>query len=81
MQVNLIASISNQGSVRFMLYTHKLTAQVLIVFMERSIRKARRKVFWIVDRHPVHRCDAVQQWLEDHKSQIECFTYPPTALS
>lgn len=36
--MNLVASISNSGSVRFMLYTDKLTAQVLITFMERLIR-------------------------------------------
>lgn len=75
-RVNLVASISNQGKARFMLYTHKLTAQVLITFMERLIRKASRKVFWIVDRHPVHRCNAVQQWLDDRKSQIEMFYLP-----
>lgn len=74
--VNLVASISNSGSVRFMLYTDKLTAQVLIVFMERLICKARRKVFWIVERHPVHRSQAVQEWLNDHKSQIEMFYLP-----
>lgn len=74
--MNLVASISNQGSVRFMLYTDKLTAQVLIVFMERLIRKARRKVFWIVDRHPVHRSQVVQEWLDDHKSQIQMFHLP-----
>lgn len=74
--VNLIASISNQGKARFMLYTDKLTAQVLITFMERLIRNFSHKVFWIVDRHPVHRCSAVQQWLNDHNSQIEMFYLP-----
>lgn len=74
--VNLIASISNQGKVRFMLYTDKLTAQVLIIFMERLIRNSPHKVFWIVDRHPVHRCSTVQQWLDDRKSQIEMFYLP-----
>jgi hypothetical protein len=59
-----------------MLYTHKLTAEVLIVFMERLIRQARRKVFWIVDRHPVHRSGAVQQWLAEHKQKIEMFYLP-----
>ena len=42
--VNYIASISNQGKVRFMLYTQKLTAQVLILFLERLISKRKRKL-------------------------------------
>lgn len=48
--INYVASISNQGKVRFMLYTQKLTAQVFIPFLERLIAKRTRKLMWIVDR-------------------------------
>ena len=48
--VNYIASISNWGKVRFMLYTQKLTAQVLLLFLNRLIAKRTRKLIWIVDR-------------------------------
>lgn len=75
-RVNFIASISNQGMVRFMLYTGKLTAIVFITFMERLSSKRSRKLFWIVDRHPVHRSAVVQQWLALHKQQIELFYLP-----
>lgn len=75
--VNYIASISNQGKVRFMLYTQKLTAQVFIHFLERLIAKRTRKLMWIVDRHPVHRSDAVRQWLHEHRNQIEMHFLPP----
>ena len=69
--VNYIASISNQGKVRFMLYTQKLTAQVFILFLERLLAKRTRKLIWIVDRHPVHRSRTLQQWLDEHRQQIE----------
>lgn len=69
--VNYIASISNQGKVRFMLYTQKLTAQVFITFLERLIAQRTRKLMWLVDRHPVHRSAAVQQWLHQHRDRIE----------
>ena len=75
--VNYIASISNQGKVRFMLYTQKLTAQVFIIFLERLIAKRTRKLIWIVDRHPVHRSEAVRQWLHDHSDQLEIHFLPP----
>ena len=75
--INYIASISNQGKVRFRLYTQKLTAQVFIIFLERLIVKRTRKLMWIVDRHPVHRSDAVRQWLYDHQDQIEMHYLPP----
>jgi transposase len=78
-RVNFVASISNQGTVRFRLYTCKLTPQVFIQFLARLIRTSKRKVFWIVDKHPVHRSSLVQQWLTDHAAQIEMFYLPSYA--
>ena len=77
--VNYIASISHQGKVRFMLYTQKLTAQVFVTFLERLIAKRTRKLVWIVDRHPVHRSAAVQQWLHQHQDKIEMHFLPSYA--
>lgn len=28
---------------------------------------------WIVDRHPVHRSDAVRRWLQEHEDKIELY--------
>lgn len=75
--VNYLASISNQGKVRFMLYTRKLTAQVFILFLERLMAKRERQLMWIVDRHPVHRSEEVRQWLLQHQDQIEMYFLPP----
>jgi transposase len=75
--VNFLASVSNSCKVRFMLYTQKLTAQVFITFLERLIAKRERKLMWIVDRHPVHRSDAVHQWLQAHQDKIEMHLLPP----
>ena len=52
-RVNFIASISNQGTVRFMLYIRKLTETVFLTFLKRLVAKRNRKLFWIVDRHRV----------------------------
>lgn len=76
-RVNYIASIDNQGTIRFMLYTRKLTAQVFIVFLERLIAQHQRKLIWIVDRHPVHRSGAVQDWIKKHRQAIELVYLPP----
>ncbi|MEP0873233.1 transposase [Trichocoleus desertorum AS-A10] len=76
MRVNFIASLSNQGSIRFMLYTSKLTEAIFLSFLTRLIAKRERKLFWIVDQHPVHRGQQVQQWLTEHKEQIELFYLP-----
>lgn len=75
--VNYLASVSNQGKVRFMLYTQKLTSQVFITFLERLMQERTRKLMWIVDRHPVHRSNAVHQWLQEHRDKIELHLLPP----
>ncbi len=33
-------------------------------------------MFWIVDRHPVHKTAAVTRWLEEHRDRIERFFLP-----
>ena len=38
-----------------MLYTSKLTEAIFLTFLTRLIAKRERKLFWIVDQHPVHR--------------------------
>ncbi|WP_019499944.1 IS630 family transposase [Pseudanabaena sp. PCC 6802] len=78
-RLNFIASISNQGTIQFMLYTCTLTAPVFIEFLQRLIDKRSSKLFWIVDRHPVHRERPVQQWLEQHSQEIELFYLPSYA--
>lgn len=75
-RVNFLASISNPGAVRFMLYTGKLDQQVFIRFLKRLVARRERKLFWIVDKHPVHRGQQVQQWLAEHREQIELFFLP-----
>jgi transposase len=77
-RLNFIASLNNQGLVRFMLYAGKFDAFVLITFLERLIEGRERKLYWIVDRHPVHfRSQVVKDWLAAHPDQIE-FVFLPS---
>lgn len=75
-RINFIASVSNQGLVRFMLYAGKLDSLVFITFLERLIRQRERKLFWIVDNHPVHHAQTVHKWLSEHKTEIELIFLP-----
>jgi len=74
--INFIASLSNQGLVHFMLYAGKLDSLVFLTFLERLIQGRERKLFWIVDRHPVHRSQVVQDWLAQHSTEIEMVFLP-----
>jgi len=74
--LNMISALTNQGKVRFMIYKENMTAQVLITFMERLVKDAPRKVFLILDNLKVHHAKLVQEWLAEHREQIEVFYLP-----
>jgi transposase len=73
---NLISAISNHGRLAFMVFKQRFTAKVLLDFLRRLVRHAGRKVFLVVDGHPVHKAKKVRQWLEKHASKIELFLLP-----
>ena len=75
-RVNLISTVTNQGKVRFMVYKDKMNSQTLIQFMKRLIKDSKRKLFLILDNLRVHHSHMVEDWLKDHKTQIEIFFLP-----
>jgi transposase len=77
--VNMIATITNQGEVRWMIYTGKMNAALFIVFLTRLIAGATKRVFLIVDHLSVHEAAAVDEWLADKKDRIEVFYLPKYA--
>jgi transposase len=75
----MISSITNRGRLAFMIFRPRFTARVFLNFLSRLLRltrKTRRKVFLIVDGHPVHKSRLVNRWLAEHGSQIRVFRLP-----
>jgi len=75
-RTNLISAVNNQGKLRFMIYQETMTAKVLIRFMRRLIKDAKRKVFLILDNLRVHHAKPVRAWLEKRKALIEVYYLP-----
>lgn len=74
--VNMMSSITNLGFLCFLLFRERFTAEVFIRFCRRLLRQRRRKIFLIVDRHPVHRSAAVRRWLDANAHRIRVFFLP-----
>jgi len=74
---SMISSISLQGTLRFMVYHGSFTAEVFLKFLQRQIRQANKKIFFILDNHPVHHAKKVQKWILKHQDKIEFFFLPP----
>jgi len=73
---NMISALTNRGQLAWMVFRERFTAPVFLEFLRRLVRHAGRKVFLIVDGHPVHRSRAVKTWLAERTEQIELFYLP-----
>ncbi len=73
---NMISAISNRGHLYFMIFHEGFRVAVFLEFLRRVIRQAGRKVYLIVDGHPVHRSKKVRQWLDTHAKEICLFRLP-----
>ena len=76
---SMISTVTNLGTLRFMIYEGALNVFIFLSFLRRLIKDAPRKVFLIVDNLRVHRAKAVTAWLAAHKDCIEVFYLPPYA--
>lgn len=75
-KTNMISTVTNQGTLRFMMFDGSFTATVFLKFLKRLIHKTPAKIFLIVDNHKVHHAKKVQSWLEKNKGKIELFFLP-----
>src|SRR5260370_21266919 len=75
----MISSITNRGRLAFMIFRQRFTARGFLNFLGRLLRltrKTRKKVFLMVDGHPVHKARSVSRWLAAHREQIRIFFLP-----
>src|SRR6266498_5144881 len=75
--VNLLSAISNQGLLRFRLFTGSFAGPVLVDFLRRLVSDlADRKVHLILDGHPVHHAKLVSAWIGQRPTRIELHFLP-----
>jgi transposase len=73
---NMISAITNKGQLNFMVFKQRFKADVFEEFLRRLVRQSERKVFIIVDGHPVHRSGKVKKWLNKNEKHIRLFFLP-----
>jgi transposase len=76
---SMISTITNRGHLSFMVFTQRFTTRVFLRFLQRLIRQpqaSRRKIFLIVDGHPVHGAGRVVRWVAAHSAKLELFFLP-----
>jgi transposase len=77
--LSMIASLTNRGKLRFMIYAGALNAAIFVTFLRRLIQNAPGKVFLIVDNLRVHHAQRVTDWVHEHRDRLELFYLPSYA--
>ena len=78
--VNLISAITNQGKVRFMMFDGGMNAKLLINFLRRLSKDAKRKVILMLDNLRAHHANKVKTWVAG-RIRSSCSTCRPTHRS
>ena len=77
--VSFLSTISNTGTLRFMVLKKAIDAPTLIRFFRRLCRDAGRKVIVILDNLNVHKARDVRDWVAAHADAIELCYLPSYA--
>lgn len=73
---NLISALTNRGHLQFMVFKHRFTSAVFLKFLRRLLRQNRRKLFLIIDNHPVHLAKATVRWFKAHRAALRVYFLP-----
>jgi transposase len=73
---NLISAITNRGQLQFMVFKQRFTTAVFLKFLRRLLRQNRRRIFLILDSHPVHVAQATCRWFKSHRDALRVYFLP-----
>jgi len=73
---HMVSTVTNRGTLRFMIFKERFKADVFVRFLRRLIKSSKRKVYLIVDGHPVHKSGKVKKWVEKNKKDVRLFYLP-----
>ena len=73
---NMISAITNRGKLLFMVFPNGFRTPVFLTFLKRLLRQVRRRIFLILDGHPVHRAAEVRRWVAQQKGRIRLYFLP-----
>ena len=59
-----------------MVFKKRFRADVFLEFLRGLLRQNPRKVFLIVDVHPVHRAIKIRNWIEKKGNRVRLFFLP-----
>ncbi len=78
-KVNVISALNAQGAFWCQVYTHTLNQGTFIEFLQDFMAGRRGKVFLVLDSHPAHIANSVQEYVKSTRGKLELHFLPPYA--
>ncbi len=73
---SMISAITNRGQLVFRVFHGTCDGALFVDFMKRLLKQCRRKVYLIVDGHPVHRSRLAKAFVAAHATRIRLIRLP-----
>jgi transposase len=73
---NMISAITNRGRLYFMVFKSRFVTAVFLRFLRRLCKQIPRKIYLIVDSHPVHRSAAVRKEVQGYQGKLQLLFLP-----
>ena len=76
-RLNMLSAVNRRGKMRFMIETKGLNAGVMCRFLDRLMTGQKRRVFLILDGHPIHKSALLARKVATFKGRLRLFVLPP----
>lgn len=76
-KVNMLSAISMKGECRFMLCEKNVNSEVFLEFLKRLISGVDKKIFLILDNHPIHKSPKIYDFVASTNGKLHLFFLPP----
>lgn len=73
---SMISAITNRGQLVFRVFHSTFTEALFVDFLKRLLKQGRRKVYLIVDGHPVYRSRLANAFVAMHATRIRLIQLP-----
>ena len=74
--VNAISAVNARGAFWFEVFTGRFNAGRFVEFLGHFMRRRRKPVFLIVDKHPAHRASSVARYIQSLQGRLELHFLP-----
>ena len=75
--LNVISAVNARGEFWAATYTGKLNAEAFVAFLKNFMKGRRGKVFLVVDGHPAHKANLVNEYVGSLGGRLELHPLPP----